>query len=75
MKYEKVGIWEYTLRKNIRYRKVMYIWDGEEINDIEFQVFKRPYIWGLIGKKKWEWTITTNDLDIGIGFSLSLISI
>jgi len=74
MKYDKVEKWVFTQEKKIRYRNVEYLdWDGIICYDIEFQIFKRPYFWGLIGHKKWLWSITTNDMQMGLEFSLSLI--
>jgi len=71
---------EYTeyknIKDNIRVREVTYDcpdW-GDEITDYCFEVFKRPYFWGLIGKKKWEDVIQTNSFSMGLSFSESLIN-
>ena len=74
MNYDKIGDW-FNHKENIRSRTVEYTdpqW-GDKCLDYQFQIFKRPYFWGLIGKKKWIWSITTNDVKIGAGFSKTLI--
>ena len=45
------GKWQYEGEK-IRFRPFSYYdWDGEYVTDFEFQVFKRPYFFGLLGKR------------------------
>jgi hypothetical protein len=69
MEYEKTGNWQQHGEK-IRYREVQfYDWDGELCHEFEFNVFKRPYFFGLIGKKRWIWSITANDFGVGLGFT------
>lgn len=74
MNYDRIGDW-YSHEEKIRSRTVEYKdpeW-GDKCLDYEFQVFKRPYLWGLVGHKKWIWSITTNNTDMGFGFSKSLL--
>ena len=69
MEYEKIGNWQHHGEK-IRYREVQYYdWDGELCQEFEFNVFKRPYFFGLIGNRRWIWSITSNSFDIGLGFT------
>lgn len=50
MEYLKIGNWNQK-EENIRYREVQfYDWDGELCDEFEFNIFKRPYFFGLIGK-------------------------
>jgi hypothetical protein len=66
-------IWSYPIAK-VRFRKVKFTdYDGEVINEYEFQVFKRPYFWGTIGSKKWEDSIATNSYYMGLDFSCHLV--
>jgi hypothetical protein len=39
----------------IKYRRITFTYDdGDTVSDgYDFWVFKRPYLFGLIGKKKW----------------------
>ena len=73
MKYTSTTSWVYP-NIHIRNRRVEYYdFDGDLVEDIEFQIFKRPYLWGLLGKKKWTWSITTNSYNVGLSFSESLL--
>lgn len=59
----------------VRVRQVTYTcpqW-GDEITDYCFEVFKRPYFWGTIGKKRWEEIIQTNSFSMGLSFCKSLL--
>lgn len=73
MDFEKKGKW-INAEEKIRARKVEYT-DPEvgKCIEAEFQVFKRPYFFGLIGKKRWETSIITNDEQMGMSFSRYLI--
>ncbi len=59
----------------IRYRMVTYVDQtfGDECTDFEFQIFKKPYLWGLLGKKKWDMSIQTNSFSMGLSFSKHLL--
>ena len=73
VRYDKVGNW-INVTEKIRYREVGYYeFNGDWAEDMEFEVFKRPYFWGLIGKKKWIWSITTNSMETGLGCSEALL--
>jgi len=58
----------------VRFRKVQY---EDEISgvvqDYEFQVFKRPYFFGSLGKKRWSTSIISRSFRLGVNFSLSLV--
>ena len=61
----------------IRVRTVEYDdpeW-GDECLDYCFEVFKRPFFWGLIGKKRWEESMQTNSYSMGLSFSKYLLGI
>lgn len=73
MEYDEIGEWM-ELGSKIRYRKVLYYdFVGEPCIDFEFEIYKRPYFWGLIGKKQWMWQITTNDSSVGYRHCFELI--
>lgn len=46
---------------------------GGEYWDYRFEIFKRPYFFGLIGSKKWEISVTTNGFADGVSFSHYLL--
>lgn len=48
---------------------------GSEYWDFSFEVFKRPYFFGLIGRKKWERSVQTNGFNEGLSFSKYLLKI
>lgn len=48
---------------------------GGEYWDYRFEIFKRPYFFGLVGKKKWEMSVQTNGWQEGISFSNYLLGI
>ena len=41
---------------------------GGTTNDFFFEIFKRPYFFGLLGKKKWEFIVQTNGWMEGMSF-------
>lgn len=41
--------------------------------DFVFEIFKRPYFFGMIGKKKWEFICQTNGWKEGISFCSYLL--
>ena len=43
------------------------IWGGIE-TDFYFEVFKRPYLFGLVGRKRWEYIVRTNGWTEGMSF-------
>ena len=48
---------------------------GGVYEDYHFEIFKRPYLFGLIGYKKWEWAVTTNGFTEGLSFCKYLLKI
>jgi hypothetical protein len=68
------GEWQYQGEK-IRFRSFSYYdWDGEYLTDYEFEIFKKPYFFGLLGKRRWLWAISTNSISMGLGFSKHLVT-
>lgn len=64
-----------NINENIRCRTCEYTcpeW-GDDLMDYCFEVFKRPYFWGLIGKKRWEESMQTNSFEMGLSFSKYLL--
>ena len=73
MKYKTTLGWVYP-QPYIRNRRIIYTdFEGDFSEDIEFQVFKKPYFFGLLGKKKWQPSIVTNNYNRGLNFSESLL--
>ncbi len=66
--------WQYCSDARIRCKKVTYKdeIDGE-VTDWCFEIFKRPFFWGLIGKKRWEMSMQTNSFRMGHDFSAHLL--
>jgi hypothetical protein len=58
----------------IRWREIIdaNVDDGPDIK-YEFSILRRPYFFNLIGKKKWENSIVTNDFNVGMSFSQHLL--
>lgn len=48
---------------------------GGEYWDFSFEVLKRPYFFGLIGRKKWDRSVQTNGFTEGLSFSKYLLNI
>lgn len=73
MKTEPIN-YNYCEDPRIRYSAFTYEcpFDGWR-TDLKFEIFKRPYLWGLLGRKRWETSIITNSFKIGHGFSASLL--
>ncbi|MNQ27560.1 hypothetical protein D3C85_408200 [compost metagenome] len=46
---------------------------GGEYWDFRFEIFKRPYFFGLLGCKKWEMSVQTNGFIEGLSFSNYLL--
>ena len=68
MHYTKEGNW-IEPRDNVRYKLVEYFdFGGNKVQEYHFEIFKRPYFFGLIGKKRWEWVVTTNEYKEGLSF-------
>lgn len=67
---------KYFLTENplIRYKIVEETEDGKIYYDFRFEVFKRPYFFGLLGKKRWEWTIQSSDFATGKSFCEYLLN-
>lgn len=71
---------EYFLNEKlplIRFKIVKEIDDyfDEEYHDFRFEIFKRPYFFGLLGIKKWEMSCQTNGFYEGLSFSKYLLNI
>jgi len=46
---------------------------GGFYTDLKFEVFKKPFFFGLIGKRKWEMSMQTNSFHHGLYFSKYLL--
>jgi hypothetical protein len=57
--------------KIVEYKETMF---GGLFEHYRFEIFKRPYLFGLIGKKKWLFTIQTNGFTKGLSFSQYLLN-
>ncbi len=55
--------------KNVRYKKDENALKSSYI----FEVYKKPFLFGLLGKRKWVYTLTTTDFDLGLNYSKNLI--
>lgn len=66
----------YTSKNPLLRYKIVKDYDpifGGEYWDYRFEIFKRPYLWGMIGKKRWEMSVQTNGFLEGISFSCYLL--
>ncbi|MXN90169.1 hypothetical protein GR160_02935 [Flavobacterium sp. Sd200] len=41
------------------------------VEEYRFEIYQRPYFFGLLGKKRWEFVIQTNDFNLGYSFCKS----
>lgn len=63
--------WFYSpTQQQVRFR---FVTDEDPIfggvtTDFHFEIFKRPYFFGLIGKKKWDFIVQTNGWKEGMSF-------
>lgn len=63
--------WYYSeTNPEIRYK---YVYQIEPITNVtfteyRFEIFKRPYLFGLLGRKKWEYLVQTNSFRDGFSF-------
>ncbi|MCT3835929.1 hypothetical protein HZQ12_17785 [Elizabethkingia anophelis] len=46
---------------------------GGIYEDFRFEIFKRPFLWGLLGRKKWDMSVQTNGFYEGLSFSNFLL--
>jgi len=60
---------------NIRYKFVQSedLINGGLTIDYRFEIFKRPYLFGLLGFKRWEFIVQTNGFIEGISFCAYLL--
>jgi hypothetical protein len=61
----------------VRWCYATYLKSGDEdstVTDYSFEVYRRPFLWGRLGRKKWEGSIRCNDFEIGRDFSFHLIA-
>lgn len=56
----------YYLNDEIRYGRYL---DDDGENMIHFEVFKKPFWFGFMRQKRWEYVISTNDFMSGVSFS------
>ena len=59
--------WFYSeLNPRVRFRFEEYEYCGEIVNNFFFEIKKRPYFFGLIGKIKWDFVVQTNGFTEGV---------
>jgi hypothetical protein len=74
MKEEQQKSWEDTDNSKIRACFIpSFDYGWCKGSSFEFQIFKRPYFWGFIGKKRWITILNSHYYDIGYDFCLTLI--
>jgi len=66
--------------KTTRHEKIRYIVVececpifGGITDEYRFEVFKRPYFFGLLGRKKWDFAIMSENFNLGFSFCLHLL--
>lgn len=74
LKNAEYGDWQ-MFGTNIRFRRVTYLDEmmGGVLTDYQFQTYGAPYFFGLLRRKKWEYQITTNALELGIEWCKHLL--
>ena len=55
--------------KTIRYKEIKQIEESQYL----FEIYKRPFLFGLIGKKRWVLALATTDFDLGYIYSKHLV--
>lgn len=74
IEYEETSEWQNGIEEKVRYRKLAHQnIDRSNVNDYEFQILKKPYFFGLVGKHRWETSVITNNVKIGYDYSCSQV--
>lgn len=69
-KYNTIGEYPRIRWKTVKYEDPI---DGGEYTDYYFVIFRRPFFFGLMGKRKWEFAVQTNCFESGISFCKYLL--
>ncbi|MCT3917512.1 hypothetical protein HZQ04_15735 [Elizabethkingia anophelis] len=72
-KLREDGYYYSSTNPKIRFKIIEYHEFEDVYKDYRFEIFKRPFLWGLLGRKKWEWTVRTNGFFEGLSFSNYLL--
>ncbi len=70
------GEWKATSHPKVRYRTLTYNCPIDlygRVTDYEFQVFKKPFWFGIVRPPHWEGVVIVNDYGIGLAFCKSIV--